>query len=176
VLTLRAGKRPPATASDHSDAVCIYQPCLRKKDRTEKLAYRLGASISKYPPAEPGALVLEPLKAAYPCRSTQASLHSVNASPSAELPQLGKLRYLLFAASTWCALSPSFVCLAAHDSELQRWAGGFDFLKCQTFAASPAEPGELLFWFRWFAPVLCPSGQPREYPAVRPYALKEGPL
>src|SRR5882724_5529306 len=24
---------------------------------------------------------------------------------------------------------------------------GFDFLKCQTFAASPAEPGELLFWF-----------------------------
>src|ERR1700731_3953187 len=26
-------------------------------------------------------------------------------------------------------------------------AGGFDSLKCQTFAASPAEPGELLFWF-----------------------------
>jgi|HubBroStandDraft_6_1064221.scaffolds.fasta_scaffold3095902_1 hypothetical protein len=24
---------------------------------------------------------------------------------------------------------------------------GFDFLKCQTFAASPAEPGGLLFWF-----------------------------
>ena len=24
---------------------------------------------------------------------------------------------------------------------------GFDFLKCQTFAASPAEPGELLYWF-----------------------------
>src|SRR6266566_4884770 len=32
--------------------------------------------------------------------------------------------------------------------ELHRWAGGFDFLNCQTFAASPAEPGELLFWFR----------------------------
>src|SRR6266704_5814559 len=31
--------------------------------------------------------------------------------------------------------------------ELHRWAGGFDFLNCQTFAASPAEPGELLFWF-----------------------------
>jgi hypothetical protein len=45
----------------------------------------------KYPPAEPGALVLEPLKAAYPCRSSQASLHSVNASPSAVPPQLGKL-------------------------------------------------------------------------------------
>ena len=29
---------------------------------------------SKYPPAEPGALVLEPLEAAYPCRTSQASL------------------------------------------------------------------------------------------------------
>ena len=47
---------------------------------------------SKYPPAEPGALVLEPLEAAYPCRSSQASLHSVNASPSTVPPQLGKLR------------------------------------------------------------------------------------
>jgi hypothetical protein len=25
---------------------------------------------------------------------------------------------------------------------------GFDFRKCQTVAASPAEPGELPFWFR----------------------------
>jgi hypothetical protein len=33
-------------------------------------------TASKYPPAEPGALVLEPLKAACPCRSSQASLHS----------------------------------------------------------------------------------------------------
>src|ERR1700736_6705370 len=49
-------------------------------------------ATSKYPPAEPGALVLEPLEAAYPCRSSQASLHSVNASPSAVPPQLGKLR------------------------------------------------------------------------------------
>ena len=30
--------------------------------------------MSKYPPAKPGALVLEPLKAAYPCRTSQASL------------------------------------------------------------------------------------------------------
>ena len=29
---------------------------------------------SKYPPAKPGALVLEPLKAAYPYRTSQASL------------------------------------------------------------------------------------------------------
>ena len=40
------------------------------------------------------------------------------------------------------------MCLAAHDSEFRRWTGGVDLLKCQTFAASPAEPGELLFWFR----------------------------
>jgi hypothetical protein len=31
---------------------------------------------SKYPPAEPGALVLEPLKAACPCRFSSAPLHS----------------------------------------------------------------------------------------------------
>src|ERR1700730_18392114 len=55
--------------------------------------------VSKYPPAEPGALVLEPLKAACPCRSGQASLPSVDTSPSAEPPQLGRLRYLLFATS-----------------------------------------------------------------------------
>ena len=37
-----------------------------------------GASnlISKYPPAEPGALVLEPLKAACPCRFSSAPLNS----------------------------------------------------------------------------------------------------
>src|SRR3974390_2746037 len=40
-----------------------------------------------------------------------------------------------------------FVCLAAHDSESRRWPSGDDPLICQTFAASPAEPGELLFWF-----------------------------
>jgi hypothetical protein len=41
---------------------------------------------------------------------------------------------------------------------------GFDFLKCQTFAASPAEPGELLIWFsvtkaqiRTFGRILLPN-------------------
>src|SRR5437762_322315 len=55
----------------------------------------------------------------------------------------------------WCGLSfqthPSmgllFVCLAAHDSESRRWTPGVDPRICQTFAASPAEPGELPFWF-----------------------------
>jgi hypothetical protein len=40
-----------------------------------------------------------------------------------------------------------FVCLAAHDSEFRRWPGGVDRRICQTFAASPAEPGELLLGF-----------------------------
>jgi AhpC/TSA family protein len=39
------------------------------------------------------------------------------------------------------------VCLAAHDSEFRRWPGGVDRRICQTFAASPAEPGELLLGF-----------------------------
>src|SRR5215467_3264218 len=41
-----------------------------------------------------------------------------------------------------------FVCLAAHDSESRRWTSGVDCWICQTFAASPAEPGELPLWFR----------------------------
>ena len=40
-----------------------------------------------------------------------------------------------------------FVCLAPHDSEPRQWTGGFDPRICQTFAASPAEPGELPCWF-----------------------------
>jgi hypothetical protein len=113
---------------------------------------RSGPRASKYPPAEPGALLLEPLKAACPCRSSQVSLHSVNASPSAKPPQLGKLRYLL---STWCALISFIIHLrsalfGARRLTIQSFIDGpvgFDFLKCQTFAASPAEPGELPFWF-----------------------------
>src|SRR5271166_4146637 len=98
---------------------------------------------SKYPPAEPGALVLEPLKAACPCRSSQVSLHSVNASPSAEPPQLGKLRYLL---STWCALISIIIhrrsaLSGARRLTIQSFIDGplgFDFLKCQTFAPGRA--------------------------------------
>src|SRR5258708_5201162 len=41
-----------------------------------------------------------------------------------------------------------FVCLAAHDSEFRRWPDGVDRRICQTFAASPAEPGELPLGFR----------------------------
>ncbi len=39
------------------------------------------------------------------------------------------------------------VCLAAHDSEFRRWPDGVDRRICQTFAASPAEPGELPLGF-----------------------------
>ena len=65
-------------------------------------------SDSKYPPAEPGALVLEPLKAAYPCRSIQASLHSVNASPSAD-------RHSLVSYGT-CYLQPRLGALQSPSS------------------------------------------------------------
>jgi hypothetical protein len=38
----------------------------------------------------------------------------------------------------------------AHHSEFRRWSGGVDRRICQTFAASPAEPGELPLGFsRW---------------------------
>src|ERR1700738_1945997 len=66
------------------------QARLREASASEPLQKCRNAS--KYPPAEPGALVLEPLEAAYPCRSRHASLHSVNASPSSVPPQLSKLR------------------------------------------------------------------------------------
>src|SRR5216117_4008854 len=59
-----------------------------------------------------------------------------------------------------------FVCLAAHDSEFRRWPDGVDRRICQTFAASPAEPGELLLGFRG------PSGKSSTYqlvPAVHKY-------
>jgi hypothetical protein len=66
-------------------------------------------------------------------------------------------RHLQFPAiaHTWCGLtshgrrSPNslFMSLAAHNSEFHRWSGGVDRRICQTFAASPAEPGELPCWF-----------------------------
>jgi hypothetical protein len=37
--------------------------------------------------------------------------------------------------------------LGGSPFESQRWTGGIDPRICQTFAASPAEPGELPFWF-----------------------------
>jgi hypothetical protein len=49
--------------------------------------FHLAAAVGKYPPAEPGTLVLEPLEAAYPCCTSQAS-HPLcgmpHASPTAE--------------------------------------------------------------------------------------------
>jgi cytoskeletal protein CcmA (bactofilin family) len=58
-------------------------------------------------------------------------------------------------ALTWCGLTshrhrsiePFFMSLAARDSEFRRWSGRVDRRICQTFAASPAEPGELPLGF-----------------------------
>src|SRR4249919_2582761 len=115
-------------------------------------------SASKYPPAKPGALVLEPLKAAYPCCTSQRPFHSVECPTPHELLNrcsLGNLQFPAIAL-TWCGLtshgrrSPNslFMSLAAHNSEFRRWSGGVDRRICQTFAASPAEPGELPLGFR----------------------------
>src|SRR6202047_2308550 len=59
-------------------------------------------------------------------------------------------------ALTWCGLTshrhrsiePFFMSLAARDSEFRRWSARDDRRICQTFAASPAEPGELPLGFR----------------------------
>jgi hypothetical protein len=61
-----------------------------------------------------------------------------NASPSAEPPQLGKLRYLLFATFTWCALNPSMN------------EGPFCVLGGSRFRASSMSPSE-------FSAKLCAS-------------------
>src|ERR1700722_4739215 len=59
-------------------------------------------------------------------------------------------------ALTWCGLTshrhrsiePFFMSLAARDSEFRRWSGRVDRRICQTFAASPADAGELPLGFR----------------------------
>ena len=116
---------------------------------------------SKYLPAEPGALGLEPLKAACPCCPARLSSPTLrNASPvCAEATRVGPIAAALYNAphlrvciATWSALSfhsdPStgfpFVCLAALGLESRRWTEGVRPRICQTFAASPAEPGEFL--------------------------------
>jgi hypothetical protein len=48
-----------------------------------------------------------------------------------------------------------FVRLAAHCLESRPRTEGADFEICQTFAASPAEPGELPCWFSQPASVWC---------------------
>jgi hypothetical protein len=47
--------------------------------------------------------------------------------------------------------------LAARDSEFRRWSGRVDRRICQTFAASPAEPGELPLGFSPCLPESCPD-------------------
>src|SRR6516164_8676560 len=61
-----------------------------------------------------------------------------------------------------------FVCLAAHGFGASSMARGSDFGKCQTFAASPAEPGELPLWFSEL-----PASK---YPPAKPGALRCEPL
>ena len=101
---------------------------------------------------------MEPLEAACPCRSTSpALLHRGNASTSCVEPDFlaraAALAYLHNCTTMWCV---RFQAIHRYDSlrMLGRstgrgyGAGGVDRRICQTFAASPAEPGELPCWFR----------------------------
>src|ERR1700737_4002557 len=71
-------------------------------------------------------------------------------------------------ALTWCGLAshrhrsiePFFMSLAARDSEFRRWSGRVDRRICQTFAASPAEPGELPLGFS-YSFLTSPNLEPR---------------
>jgi hypothetical protein len=51
----------------------------------------------------------------------------------------------------------------AHHSEFRRWSGGVDRRICQTFAASPAEPGELPLGFRFAVGTQVAAQLIREY-------------
>jgi hypothetical protein len=110
---------------------------------------------SKYPPAKPGALGCEPLKAAYP-RGFDAVSHLLRGMPH----QVAKLTMLIPCV---CGCTPicrgvifalssidgtPFRVLGGPGFRASSMARGSDFGKCQTFAASPAEPGELPLWFR----------------------------
>src|ERR1700730_7604143 len=55
--------------------------------------------------------------------------------------------------------------LGGSPFESRRWTGGIDPRICQSFAASPAEAGELPFWFSESPPH--PERTPRQPPLVR---------
>ena len=132
----------------------------------------------KYPPAEPGALGIEPLKAAEFGAAEAAPRWWLGRFSSSFVPptwphlhthcqlDLGTWDKtqgfaLLMHLLTMCSdpsMRSSLVCLAAHNWKLRRWV---DFRKCQTATATPAEPGGL--------PVMLEKGiaaDPLSLPAV----------
>jgi hypothetical protein len=126
---------------------------------------------SKYPPAKLGALGCEPLKAAmgvgYQLSLVSQAVECLTVIPPqvcANHPhwhQLVNARYLVFAF-------PPRMTFALHLRPLSRawwlviWSFiGGDRRKCQTSIATPAEPGELLFWFRGIYRALT-----RRYPLI----------
>ena len=114
----------------------------------------------KSPPAEPGALGIEPLKAAEFGAAEAAPRWSLGRFSSSFVPptwphlhthcqlDLGTwtrtqgfalLMHRLTMRSDPSMRSP-LVCLATYNWKLRRWV---DFRKCQTATATPAEPGGL---------------------------------
>src|ERR1700730_12596217 len=89
---------------------------------------------------------------------TKRPFDSVECSTTHDLLIRCSLSNLQFPAIalTWCGLTshrhrsiePFFMSLAARDSEFRPWSGRVDRRICQTFDASPAEPGELPLAFR----------------------------
>jgi hypothetical protein len=110
---------------------------------------------NKYPPAKLGALGSEPLKVAVgvasiplsPCAPTlriTSRARQWNFAKTVSLSFSCFLHHLVFALISPILKFP-FVCLVPHDSKLSSMG---NCRKRQTATATPAEPGELLFWFR----------------------------
>jgi hypothetical protein len=106
-----------------------------------RLRKRQGGGFSKYPPAEPGALGLEPLEAAYPCRFNSAAPPAPrNASTSYVetirlTSLLGRQACITAPQSSASAFKPSidaipFVCLAARrGATMERGASTAGYVK-----------------------------------------------
>ena len=96
--------------------------------------------VGKYPPAKPGALGFEPLKAAsLPTTPSTGRIGRLGGNLGAEQ---GLLAFPGPVAQTFSLVHPgsaTLVCLAAHE---EASTVGYS-CKCQTSTATPAEPGEL---------------------------------
>jgi hypothetical protein len=96
---------------------------------------------------------LEPLEAAGPCCINPHSYSHCGMPPQepTSLPHflVDRSFAVVWLNFSWLPIGGTpFVRLAAHCLESRPRTEGADFGICQTFAASPAEPGELPCWFR----------------------------
>jgi hypothetical protein len=133
------GDRATATAAQHSRTV---SRCVRVSiPRQSHGGFRIGAARSGWSVLHQSTFLLA-LRSASPgteCASRTPLPHFLVDRPFAVV-------WLNF---SWLPIGGTpFVRLAAHCLESRPRTAGADFGTCQTFAASPAEPGELPCWFR----------------------------